>query len=256
MVLTTTLASRAQSQPFALESIESLWLVWRADCLWEAEAEESQSLYGHLPKLSTLHLSLLYKEHMQRDQPIFVPFPPWLCLHIPSAVLGTLTSLSFKCNWDVPQVVLALKQCTSLMDLSLDFEEFSTFWSESLENPIVHLPKLRTLKALNMYSTHAPLYMPCLRLPRVVHLQISFCAYDANNENVEDTGQSLLRYVDSISLCKECLQSLVLSHDLQIETISAFDLSRMLLAFPSLNRLSPNYLTFDAAELLEESTCT
>ena len=254
--LTTALASRAQSQPFALESIESLSLMWRGDSLWEASLEGSQSFYDHLPKLSTLHLSLPREEHMMRGQPVFESFPPWLSIHIPPVVLGNLTSLSFICNWDVPEVMLALKECMSLVDLCLDFEGAPTCWSECLENPVVDLPKLRTLKALNMCSTHAPLYMPCLRLPGVIHLQISFCVYDTDDEDVENTGLSVLRFVDSISLSQECLQSLAVSRDIQIERIKAFDLSRMLVAFPSLNRLSFNYLTFEPSELSEEPTCS
>ncbi|KAF6754855.1 hypothetical protein DFP72DRAFT_897640 [Ephemerocybe angulata] len=132
----------------------------------------SQSVFRHIPPLSSLTLSL------PRDRSEVA----WTHhIHLPPTALQTLTTFHLNCRWDGPQIFVFLQHCQSLQTLYLGLEH--AYWTWNPENVNVPslsgdpgciiLPNLRTLTISVSDTVQTALKLgKHLRVPSLLDLHV------------------------------------------------------------------------------------
>ncbi|RXW24095.1 hypothetical protein EST38_g1766 [Candolleomyces aberdarensis] len=106
---------------------------------------------------------------------------------IPPKLLSSLTSFSFRCNWEASPIILTtLQHCINVTTLTLNLEDGrlqcddSDPFITSLSPNGLLLPKLQTLRLRQWKPSEATNLFSLLKAPSIHHVDVSFERYEAD----------------------------------------------------------------------------
>ncbi|KAF6747427.1 hypothetical protein DFP72DRAFT_972483 [Ephemerocybe angulata] len=211
------------------------------------EEDVSQSVFRHIPPLSSLTLSLPF----DRSEAAWTHH-----IHLPPTTLQTLTTFHLNCRWDGPQIFVFLQHCQSLQTLCLDLENASWTWKpENVNVPslsgdpgCITLPKLRTLAISGCSVQTGDKVAKHLRVPALLELRVAQWPETSN----DSTGiYRLLGALFRIRVQRtSILRSLTLEDPYKNCKISAEELTHILSRFGRITHFATSF-DFNAKEFLE-----
>ncbi|KAF5334296.1 hypothetical protein D9611_014159 [Ephemerocybe angulata] len=230
--------------PRPWDTLQSLRLELSAagSCPWDEPLEASESLFYHLPQVTSLNLHIPYSFTAFEED---LTHSRTVALNVPPRLLQGLKTFDLRCDWQGNHILAMLQHCENLETLIVDFRGEALQYDED-DIPIVHkistesrlvFPNLRTL---HLESTPDIKLLDFLRAPSLRDLRFDM-EYDPEDLEEFEFQEPLMRFL-KVSNCQEKLQSL----HLQNLTISSIKLARIFLDLPSLTTVIIDRARFDA----------
>lgn len=212
-----------------LKSISSLQLIF-AEVAWTDGTDASQSVFMHLPPITSLSLELPSVSCAFEQEDDSVPVE----LHTPPHTLRGLKSLTILCDWSGTQVIDLMRECTHLETLEVGWA------AEQRPPPMEHL-LLDNLLTLRVRNADQADILRHIRAPRLQNLDIELFDAEAEAEDQPGTpSQGLDDFIAASSL-GGVLQSLRMSGITSTGEQLAFALNRLWGAFVASRSIASRY---------------